>query len=181
MDGTARRFRRGRRSRMAKRSPRSRIVLSTLGALALGSLVAAFGSLRSCAVDKVTLTVGTNIAATVSPDHGTIIMDLQGALWSLATAGGTATRLTDPFLEPARPHWSPAGDSIAFEAYAGGTFHIWIMRPDGGGVRQLTFGHGDDREPRFSPDGKRVAFSSDRAFQGNYDIWVADVETGKLM
>ena len=54
------------------------------------------------------------------------------------------------------------------------------MRPDGSGVRQLTDGHGDDRDPRFSPDGMRIAFSSDRAFKGNYDIWVVEVASGKL-
>ena len=163
-----------------RRAHRSRLVLSTLAVLGLGSLVAAFGSLRTCAVEQATLTVGTNIAATVSPDHQSIIMDLQGALWSLSAGGGAAKRLTDPFLEPARPHWSPAGGWVTFEAYAGGTFHIWIMHPDGSAVRQLTFGHGDDREPRFSPDGTRIAFASDRAFEGTYDIWVVDVASGQL-
>jgi Tol biopolymer transport system component/imidazolonepropionase-like amidohydrolase len=128
----------------------------------------------------VTVTEGTNVNVTVSPDRKTIIMDLQETLWSLPIAGGTAKRLTDPFLEPARPDWSPTGDLIAFQSFKGGTFHIWLMKPDGTGVRQLTDGHADDREPRFSPDAKRIAFSSDRAFKGNYDIWVADVESGKL-
>ena len=46
----------------------------------------------------VTVQEGTNIAATVSPNHRAIIMDLQGALWSLPFRGGTAKRLTDPML-----------------------------------------------------------------------------------
>jgi Tol biopolymer transport system component len=128
----------------------------------------------------LTITEGTNLAVTASPDHQTIVIDLQGVLWSLPISGGTAKQLTDPLLEPARPDWSPRGDLVAFESYAGGTFHIWIMRPDGSGVRQLTFGHGDDREPRFSPDGTKLAFSSDRAFSGSYDIWVVDLATGNL-
>ena len=128
----------------------------------------------------VTVAEGTNVNVTVSPDRKTIIMDLQESLWSLPITGGTAKRLTDPFLEPARPDWSPKADLVAFQSFKGGTFHIWLMKPDGTGVRQLTDGHADDREPRFSPDGQKVAFSSDRAFKGNYDIWVADVESGKL-
>src|SRR6267154_485368 len=120
---------------------------------------------------SVVVTEGTNVNVAISPDHKTLIMDLQETLWSLPIAGGTAKRLTDPFLEPARPDWSPKGDLVAFQSFKGGTFHIWLMKPDGTGVRQLTDGHGDDREPRFSPDGTRVAFSSDRAFRGNYDIW----------
>jgi len=129
---------------------------------------------------SVTVTEGTNVNVTLSPDRKTIIMDLQETLWSLPIAGGVAKRLTDPFLEPARPDWSPKGDWVAFQSFKGGTFHIWLIKPDGTRVRQLTDGHGDDRDPRFSPDGTRVAFSSDRAFKGNYDIWVAEVATGKL-
>src|SRR5207237_10715554 len=128
----------------------------------------------------VTVNERANSAATVSPGHSTIIADLQGALWSIPFKGGTARRLTDPFLEPARPDYSPKGDLVAFQAYKGGTFHIWTMKPDGTGLRQLTNGHGDDREPRWSPDGTQIAFSSDRAFKGSYDIWVADAATGRL-
>lgn len=131
-------------------------------------------------VRSVTVTEGTNMAATVSPDGRTILIDLQEALWSLPITGGEAKRLTDPLLEPSRPDWSPKGNWIAFQGYKGGTFHIWLMKPDGTGVRQLTTGHGDDREPRISPDGTMVAFASDRAMKGNYDIWVAEIASGKL-
>ncbi len=128
----------------------------------------------------VTVTEGTNLAATVSPDHNTIIMDLQNRLWSMPIDGGDAKPLTDWLLEPSRPDWSPRGDLVTFESYKGGTFHIWVMNPDGSGVRQLTTGHGDDRDPRFSPDGTKIAFSSDRAFAGSYDVWVVDVASGSL-
>ena len=57
----------------------------------------------------ITLTEGTNIAATVSPDQKTIVMDLQGSLWSIPFEGGTAKQLTDPMMEPARPDYSPKG------------------------------------------------------------------------
>jgi Tol biopolymer transport system component/imidazolonepropionase-like amidohydrolase len=127
---------------------------------------------------QVTFTEGTNLSATVSPDGKQIIMDVQGALWSLPAAGGAARRVTDPYAEAARPHWSPAGDLVAFHAFAGGTYHVWVMKPDGTGLRQVTSGHGDDREPRFSPDGKTIAFSSDRAFNGSYDIWTVPVAGG---
>jgi Tol biopolymer transport system component len=128
----------------------------------------------------VTLTEGTDVSATVSPDHKTILLALQGVLYSLPVSGGKAKPLSDPLLDPARPDWSPKGDLIAFESYSGGTFHIWVMKPDGTGIKQLTTGHGDDRDPRFSPDGKRIAFSSDRAFKGSYDVWDVDVASGKL-
>lgn len=131
-------------------------------------------------VKSVSVNEGTNLSATLSPDGKTILLDLQESLWSLPISGGTAKRLTDPLLEPSRPDWSPKGDLVAFQGYKGGTFHIWLIKPDGTGIRQLTTGHGDDREPRISPDGKTVAFASDRAFEGSYDIWTADIATGKL-
>src|SRR5258708_3502123 len=105
---------------------------------------------------SVTVTEGTNVNVTLSPDHKTIIMDLQETLWSLPIAGGVAKRLTDPFLEPTRPDWSPKGGLVAFQSFKGGTFHISLMKPDGTGLRQLTEGHGDERDPRFSPDGKKI-------------------------
>src|SRR5579864_6598920 len=151
-----------------------------LSICAAALMVICLSSAKNSSTRTVTVSEGTNVNVTVSPDHKTIIMDLQETLWSLPVSGGAAVRLTDPFQEPARPDWSPAGDLVAFQSFKGGTFHIWLMKPDGSGVRQLTDGHGDDREPRFSPDGKKVAFSSDRAFKGNYDIWVADVDSGKL-
>ena len=143
-------------------------------------LCRAGNSAEEADVHKIKVTEATNIAATLSPDHKTIIVDVQGLLWSMPAEGGKAKQLTPPLLEPARPDWSPRGDAIAFEAYEGGTFHIWMMKPDGSEIRQLTFGHGDDREPRWSPDGTHIAFSSDRAFTGSYDIWVLDVASGKL-
>ena len=129
---------------------------------------------------QVTVREGTNIAVTAAPDQSSLIMDLQGSLWMLPFHGGAAKQITDPLLEPARPDYSPKGGLLAFEAYKGGTFHIWTIHPDGSGLKQITTGHGDDREPRISPDGTRIAFSSDRAFEGSYDIWVAELATGKL-
>jgi Tol biopolymer transport system component/imidazolonepropionase-like amidohydrolase len=154
---------------------RARLPLILFGSLLMGLLLISAARDRS-----VTVTEGTNVSLALSPDRKTIIMDLQEALWSLPISGGTAKRLTDPFLEPARPDWSPQGDLIAFQSFRTGTFHIWLMKPDGTGARQLTEGHADDRDPHFSPDGKKVAFSSDRGFKGNYDIWVADVATGQI-
>lgn len=131
------------------------------------------------AAQTVTVKEGTNIAVTAAPDQSSLIMDLQGSLWMLPFHGGAARQITDPMLEPARPDYSPKGGLIAFEAYKGGTFHIWTIHPDGSGLKQITTGHGDDREPRVSPDGARIAFSSDRAFEGSYDIWVVEIATGK--
>ncbi|SEC04050.1 amidohydrolase family protein [Terriglobus roseus] len=135
----------------------------------------------------ITISEATNAQVTVSPDGKTILADFQGLIYSLPMAGGTAKRLTQPFQEASHPDWSKVGDIVALQCYAGGTFHIWTMKPDGTGLKQVTFGHGDDREPRISPDGKTIVFTSDRAFktgadgssQGSYDIWTVPVAGGE--
>jgi Tol biopolymer transport system component len=137
---------------------------------------------------SVTVDEGTNFEVTPSPDGKWLVIDLHGMLYRLPAGGGTAERFTDVLLEPARPDYSPDSMRIAFQAYAGGGFHIWTMAADGGDLRQLTTGEYDHREPRWSPDGTRIAFSSDRAADrttpldngGSYDIWSVDVATSQL-
>lgn len=159
---------------------RTGVFTALAAAVLLLATAAHRGSASSSAVQTVPVTEATNSAATVSPDHRSIVMDVQGVLWSIPFGGGAGTQLTDALVEAARPDFSPRGDRVAFQAYKGGTFHIWTIRPNGSDLRQITFGHGDDREPRMSPDGTKVAFASDRAFAGSYDIWVADLSTGAL-
>lgn len=128
--------------------------------------------------ERVTVTEGTNIASTVSPDGESIVVDLHGVLFRLPREGGPAEPLTGVELEPARPDYAPDGDRIAVQAYATGTFDIWTMAPDGSGLRQLTDDRWDDREPKWSPDGTEIAFASDRG--EGYDIWTVNVTTGDL-
>ena len=126
---------------------------------------------------EVTLTQGTNMAAALSPDGSTLVLDLQGTIWTLPAAGGAARALTDPVGDAHEPTWSPDGTRVAFHAYWSGDYDIWVMEADGADLRQLTNGPFDDREPHWSPDGSRMAFSSDRG--GTYDIWEVDVASGR--
>jgi Tol biopolymer transport system component len=128
----------------------------------------------------IAVSEGTDMAVTASPDGKTLVIDLQGMLYSLSPDGGRAKLLTGPLVEASHPAFAPDGASIVLQSYQGGTFHIWLMKPDGTGLRQITKGHGDDREPSFSPDGKSIAFASDRAFKGSYDIWTVDIASGTL-
>ena len=134
----------------------------------------------------LTLTEGSMLQLSLSPDGDTIVLNLLGMLWLLDVSGGEATRISDVYSDVAYPHWSPQGDRIAVQSYLDGTYHIWTMRPDGSELQQLTSGGFDDREPVFSPDGSQIAFASDRDNAGQqrsangYDIWVLDLASGEV-
>jgi Tol biopolymer transport system component/imidazolonepropionase-like amidohydrolase len=126
----------------------------------------------------VTFREGTNMAAALSPDGRTLIIDVQGSLWTLPATGGAARRLTDEYLDARQPSWAPDNRRVAFQGYENGVWHVYVMNDDGSGLRAITSGPFDDREPSWSRDGVRIAFSSDRS--GNYDIWDVEVATGAV-
>ena len=121
---------------------------------------------------------GTNMAAALSPDGRTLMIDLLGSLWTLPASGGAARRVTDEYLDARQPVWAPDNRRVAFQGYADGVWHVYVMNADGGNLRAVTSGPFDDREPSWSRDGSRIAFSSDRS--GNYDVWDVDVASGAV-
>lgn len=156
----------------------SLMLVGLVSGMAVPTVGTANGS--SGASESVSVTEGTNIAATVSPDGESIVMEMQGLLFRLPRSGGEAKQLTEVGFEPAHPDYAPDGHRIAVESYADGDYDIWTLSDAGAGRRQVTNADGpfDDREPRWSPDGKQIAFSSDRA--GTYDIWTVDVASGAV-
>jgi Tol biopolymer transport system component/imidazolonepropionase-like amidohydrolase len=147
-------------------------------AAAVTLLAALAGGQQASATIRLTLTEGTSMAAALSPDGRTIVIDLLGALWTLDANGGPAARILDDGYDARMPSWSPDGDRIAFQAYRHGTWNIFTLARDGSALRQETAGAFDDREPHWSPDGTRIAFASDRS--GNYDVWLLTLSTGEV-
>jgi Tol biopolymer transport system component len=130
----------------------------------------------------LTLTEGTSMAAAASPDGRSIAIDLLGGIWILPMRGGEAKRITPELLEARQPTWSPDSQSIAFQGYDDGTWHIYVIPRGGRTPKAITSGLFDDREPAWSHDGTRVAFSSDRGnpLGSDYNIWTLDVRSGEL-
>lgn len=128
----------------------------------------------------ITVTEGTSMSVSVSPDGQTLAIDLQGSIWTLPAKGGAAKRITDVFNDARQPQWSPDGKTLVFFAYRDGGYDLWAIDPDGSHQRKLTWGNFDDREPVYSHDGTRIAFSSDRgdALGSDYNIWVLDLRSG---
>ena len=130
----------------------------------------------------VTVTEGTSMAVSVSPDGRQLVMDLQGSLWVMPATGGPAHRITGLFDDARQPVWSPDGKTIAFFAFRDGGYDLWSIRPDGTDQKKLTTGPFDDRDPVWSPDGTRIAIASDRGAPGkdSYNIWTLELATGRL-
>lgn len=152
-----------------------RSALLAAGLLATTALAA---PMREGGQVRFTVDEGTDFSANPAPDGRTVLIDLQGSLWTLPAAGGKARRITPDIFEAMRPDWSPNGRRIAVQAYQGGMWHIWLLSADGKRKRQLTWGDFDDSFPRWSPDGGRIAFLSARG--GRPAIWTIDVASGAL-
>ena len=80
------------------------------------------------------------MAAALSPDGRTLMIDLQGSLWTLPASGGPARRITDEYLDARQPAWAPDNRRVAFQGYADGVWHIYVMNVDGSGLRAITSG-----------------------------------------
>jgi Tol biopolymer transport system component/imidazolonepropionase-like amidohydrolase len=127
---------------------------------------------------SVTVTEGTNLSFALSPDGRTLVMSLQGVLFSIPVAGGTATPLTGYLYDAREPSWNADGSSVLFHGYRNGTWDLWSLPAAGGEPMALTSDPFDDREADVSPVGGWIAFSSDRG--GSYDIWLLDPASGEL-
>lgn len=83
-----------------------------------------------------------------------------------------------------RVDYSGAGDRLIFESNKTGNIDIWSVKRDGTGLARITKESGPHLNPVFSPDNKKIAYARRKLElssynEVNYNIWVADVETGE--
>lgn len=110
----------------------------------------------------------------ISPDGQTLAYCAERGgnydVYTISSAGGVETRLTDAEGLDDGPEYSPDGKHIWFNSVRSGLMQVWRMNADGTEQTQMTFD--DDKNtwfPHVSPDGERVVMIS---------YYKGDVESG---
>jgi len=121
---------------------------------------------------------GTWMNLDVSPDGRTIVFDLLGDIYTLATDGGEAKPLTTGRAWDRWPRFSPDGKSIAFSSDRDGNENLWIMRASGDSARQVTKeAIAAVQQPVWAPDGKYLMVRKNVATIRTYynaELWLVD-------
>ncbi len=113
----------------------------------------------------------------ISPDGKEIAFSYQGDLFSVATQGGTARRLTTSEGYDYRPMWSPDGSKLAFvSTRTDGREDIYVMDARGGQAKRVTTHSTSEKPITWSLDGKHILYAahiqdpaSSAIFPGRYN------------
>jgi len=136
---------------------------------------------------------GTDDASSgsLSPDARTVVFAKEGGIFTVALAGGTATRLVPAAdgTEDSLPQYSPDGKLVAFvrttaDASDKETGSLEIVPVAGGTPTVLANGvyasFPDGGRLAFSPDGRRIAYAGDIDNPGVFVVSVTGGDTTRL-
>lgn len=94
----------------------------------------------------------------LSPDGKSLAFTWAGDIWSAASEGGVAKRLTVHPAEDADACWSPDGHLLAFSSNRNGADNVYSMTAEGGSVTRVTFGDRPETPSGWSPDGEMIYY-----------------------
>jgi TolB protein len=129
---------------------------------------------------------GTNSSPAWSADSSRIMfmsaMHGDPELFTIDVTGGNLKRITYSAGVDTSPAWNPkTGQTVAFVSDRGGIPQLYLMNADGSNTQKLSL---EDRgyviDPAWAPNGQLLAFSWRRP-NGNYDIYLMDVATQKIV
>ncbi len=119
-----------------------------------------------------------------SPDGGFLLIvsdnpannpDEDKEIYVIDLDGNYIARLTDNDVHDTAPRWSPDGSMIAYSAFDGKDWDIFVMNADGSDKRNLS---NDDNvfstSPCWSPDGMKILYSVSEGPKG-YDLNVVNI------
>jgi TolB protein len=114
-----------------------------------------------------------------SPDGKWIAVSMEGSIWKVDPATGTAFELTYNRRYHSSPSWSPDGRWIVYTAEENlQTIQLEILDVTTGESHRLTDDAHIYTDPVFSPDGTRVAYVSTEQ-DGHFNVYVRPIKSGR--
>jgi C-terminal processing protease CtpA/Prc/Tol biopolymer transport system component len=111
-----------------------------------------------------------------------IAFSFQGDIWTVASTGGEATRLTIHEAYDGYPYWSGDDSRIAFSSNRYGNYDLFVMPAKGGIPKRLTYHSANDIITDFS--GNELLFATSRLFrqvEWDNELGVVNIEGGTPM
>jgi tricorn protease len=98
----------------------------------------------------------------LSPDGSQLAFSWRGDLWTVASTGGRARRLTHHEGHDRSPKFAPDGRSLAFTSDRDGSVQVYLLPIEGGQPRQITHHTAGFQLEAWYPDGESLLVSGQR-------------------